>query len=147
VERLLFSLTLMCIECCGSDRRPAGKLPLKMTEFEVSQRVLSIYRRLHAQKPEAPLDCAQRLLSTLGGESLHVQALENNDESSLESFRFFLLESCVILRVHNPALAIESQHPLFRELLSRHQVELGLLVNFSVPTPLIGIKKYLQAVH
>lgn len=93
------------------------------------------------------MDCAQRLLSSLRGESLHVQALENNDESSLESFRFFLLESCVILRVHHPALSVESHHPLFRQLLSRHQVELGLLVNFSASTPLIGIKKYLQAVQ
>lgn len=117
-----------------------------MSEFDVSKLVHNTYSSLRSGQPESPLECAQKLLDALEQENLNMHPIPVGIEDEHEATRFFLIEYCVIMKVHHPEHDIHAHTPVFRELLYAHQVELGLLVNFSAPTALSGIKKFLHAV-
>lgn len=117
-----------------------------MSEFEVSKLVHNTYSRVRSGRPDSPLDCAQKLLASLEEENLDMHPIPVQIQEEHEATRFFLIESCVILKVHHPEHDIHAHSPVFRELLNTHEVELGLLVNFWAPTELSGIKKFLHAV-
>lgn len=117
-----------------------------MSEFDVSKLVHNTYSRVRSDRPPSPLDCAQKLLASLEEENLNMYPIPVGIDEEHESTRFFLIESCVIMKVRHPEHDIHAHTPIFRELLYTHQIELGLLVNFSAPTELSGIKKFLHAV-
>ena len=117
-----------------------------MSEFDVSRLVQNSYSRVRSQRAESVLECAQLLLAELEQEEVEMKALSVSMPAEHEVTRFFMIESCVVMKVHHPEYDVHAHTQIFRELLSTHQIELGLLVNFSAPTELSGIKKFLYAV-
>ncbi len=117
-----------------------------MSEFDVSKLVHNSYSRVRSDRTESALECAQRLLDALEQEAVEMKAVSVSLPTEHEATQFFMIESCVIMKVHHPEHDVHAHTPIFRELLSTHQIELGLLVDFSAPTELSGIKKFLHAV-
>ena len=117
-----------------------------MSEFDVSRLVQNSYSRVRSQRAESVLECAQLLLAELEQQEVEIKALSASLPEEHEATQFFMIESCVILKVHHPEHDVHAHTQILRELLSTHQIELGLWLNFSAPTELSGIKKFLQAV-